>query len=1682
MDPQKPESDPAKLAATLKKFLTSKPYDEDDITETAKKIFSELDQNFDQFKLVTLSDDLPKILPSETPIYAIFEKLKQKWVIFCIIETKIFYKDSSGEKMPYRLEKQLKILFPEAEIIANLDQDHGDEEVENYGPFCLRNLRILLNSGKEIDPKQKFCQLSDVNSEKIEIVLKMAQDFEKNDDFKKALSEFIDSLPLELGSGMLNYKKILEEELDKDEKDVDHDRIKKAREEYLKPENIDKLHENYKISDTEVEIKILKKFPEEMDKLGEIFLTLDFINDETQLNSALEQLSTILSIDDNKLKSFYEFKTKKNEQKNPKLTPDDITQIADNLPIIKQKHDKTTPFDEILSQITLGKDLKPSSPTQYTPKKSQLEQNYYLVKTKYQNLSWSSIQDVNFWAIAKKGHLGETLDEICETIAISDRVYFLLSGGNRLRDTQILAILLFFQNDQGRLCEIKTGEGKTIIVSILAVIKALQGHLVDVITTSPVLANEGVAQTRSFYSIFGVTVSSNDLAVGYTADVVYGSINSFQFDYLKDSFERRFGQVILDEVDSLLVDNGGHIAKIATPFPGMENLRYIFIKIWQELHKAEESFIEENQEKILTIVTKPQDEAWKLLDDFFNQNERKIIMDKIRATNPSDNPLIPPHLIDYVHDNLDNWIESALIAKYDCHLHQQYRIVDGTITPVDNLNTGVTLKNTVWSNGLQQFLQLKHNLHLTCVTLPSIFISNIGYIKNYQNIFGVTGTLGSTTEQDLLSTIYNVTFSKIPTYKPKIFEENPPIVTNDWDIEVTAEIVKKIDENRAVLAIFETEQDLINIEQNLKIIQNGDFRLRIFAKEEEAQEMRNKVQVGDVILATNLAGRGCDFRTEEKLEENGGLHVLVGFLPCNLRVEEQAFGRTSRQGKKGSAQLIIRGEHNGTEIKNARDELEAERLKHVRDVVLKEISFKERLVKLFSDLYLKVKRLKVLQGEFQYFLQDLKEFWAFWLDKNNFSIRNMKNSPEEEFLKFVIEAHEIINGEIKHNPYYSIALADYYLENNKKNKARLELQHAIAMSDNHSELLAGAHMKLFEVAIASGNQTWEKIKKALAKVLFINVQKNTQYKKNALTQLNQASNAVTLEIDYIENFLKNPDFEKILHESENKFLKHIYSRLYCLKTHKGNIDELVKQIEETEDDGVDFSGKAQSTVDNHRKIDENSVVTEIELSELQSVGLDALYALRRVKDVPDYVIYAAQAQIGGGITALAAGLFFPPIFPIMSPLGVTLISEGIIDIVFSLFEDNPEFKDFMKGKAVSYGIALVTFGISAIAQSIKILTKALSFFRKLATFLRKSPYLKQLCSRIANLVDKWGNSVEKLLEVAKFNKLTKSDQLRRLKELQKSGKAFDHLGGLKKLKSLEKLQKVGKLRELTRSQLLVQFAKDVAWETGKQGGKRLLNKFVVKPLIAKIFGELIEKIKRLFVEALKKSIKDNRNLREKIRTTEKSEIDKTLDEFIGKEDKALKKLKKFVFDTLGKFNSTTIDVLTLSYDTAVNLAEIGRICSKFASNLEKKLKGGSENNKVDEMIEKICAKLADKLLSLSWDVLKDNVKFAWKHKDIFSSKKQTTGVVLKPNTESGKNGKEDSWKIFGLAPGASLTEVRKHYKKMALILHPDKNLNDPAAVEKFQRFQNAYEDILKTFEKGKGKGKKTAALETILNN
>ena len=655
--------------------------------------------------------------------------------------------------------------------------------------------------------------------------------------------------------------------------------------------------------------------------------------------------------------------------------------------------------------------------------------------------SWQE-GDITSWATIAKTHPNKSSPEfIEETIAVIKQANKLFCGHD-LRIVQIISLLAFFMGkDGGRLLQISTGEGKSTTAAGLGIIKALQGYKVDIVTSSQVLARRDAEEKAPLFAMLGLRTSHNCDKVDniesvrgcYEADIVYGDVANFQYDVLRHEYKgygtrgkRVFECVIVDEVDSMLIDESGKIAMLASHLPGSEYIQFLYSSIWLRLNLIDSRLARIDNEWVFVdkpfeveggkIVFKGEEGSTRKIDDI-NTLRAGHLEDYINELLSSDEVKIPEHLKDFAVLQTDSWIRNAITAK-NLILEKDYVIIRSekgyeVIAPVDYRNTGLIHTNTNWTNGLHQFLQIKHGLRLSCETLTTSFISNMEYFKRYgHNIYGMSGTLGPADSQDLLKSTYGVELTFIPTYKEKQFLEIPAILTEgeeQWYNQIISGVKKQTEAGRAVLVINES----IKVTQQIRAFLLGEGyqkdKIKIYSSSlnRENEAISGNIDSGYIILATNLAGRGTDIKTTPAVEKSGGLHVIVSFLPTNSRVEEQAFGRTSRQGNKGSGQIIANtevaldalGYHNypisnlvGFEgidkLKDLRNHVEGERLLQAKLYESSSIGLDDELFKIYSGL---VSELKSGEKN-QYKLQQLEELWGKQLKK----LKLLVSTREEE--------------------------------------------------------------------------------------------------------------------------------------------------------------------------------------------------------------------------------------------------------------------------------------------------------------------------------------------------------------------------------------------------------------------------------------------------------------------------------------------------------------------------------------------------------------------------------------------------------------------------------------------------------------------------------------------------------------
>ncbi len=688
-------------------------------------------------------------------------------------------------------------------------------------------------------------------------------------------------------------------------------------------------------------------------------------------------------------------------------------------------------------------------------------------------------------------------DEVIELIAIISRASEIVNK-HQLRTTQKISLLIFiysilFHIYSGRLANISTGEGKSLITISTAIAQLLiRGGTVDILTSSEVLAERDANESVEMFKIFGISVSNNCDSEANSNEnlrkeryekntVIYGEIGHFQRDilltkYYDKNIRNQLGTcLIIDEVDSMCIDNMCNTLYISHQIADLRYLKEIYCYIWQAVNlKDTKEYTIVNVNKIVEFI------------------EKLIKENRIHY---------PRSLDEFIVRKLKTWINNAYIARDHIQEGNHYSILGSgkkiNEAVINDLQTGVEQMNTQWSEGLQQFIQLKHTNKLTEESLKAIFMSNYIFFKQYGgNIYGMTGTLGAKLERDLLSKAYSLDFYQLPRFKKELnIKEDDVLVQNrpDWieqikndvnrivsnnrifeknevkeaidkkktieneikeiDGKITTDISeeeKKILEKekeeiilelndlklisgeievgrnnggRAVLIICENKKDVNDVVKTLSIEHRHlyDYKGKVegIRKVEGTKRKSTKIDVvrpGDVIVATNVAGRGTDFKISRLLQENGGLHVIITYLPTNIRVELQGFGRSGRKGENGSGRMIIYDKRikEGTitieNLKEERDEYEEERLEEIRIKMIPRVTLERELFERFDNLQKSIKN-KFCDSKFKDLqIISLHNKWAFWLDTMSNQINNVYQSEEINKKEIFNEFEQFLKG------------------------------------------------------------------------------------------------------------------------------------------------------------------------------------------------------------------------------------------------------------------------------------------------------------------------------------------------------------------------------------------------------------------------------------------------------------------------------------------------------------------------------------------------------------------------------------------------------------------------------------------------------------------------------------------------
>ena len=485
---------------------------------------------------------------------------------------------------------------------------------------------------------------------------------------------------------------------------------------------------------------------------------------------------------------------------------------------------------------------------------------------------------------------GETLDDILpEAFAVvreaSRRVL-----GMRHFDVQLIGGIVLHR---GNIAEMCTGEGKTLVATAPVYLNALEGKGVHVITVNDYLAKRDSEWMGQVYKFLGLSVGLivHDLdfqqrKIAYNSDITYGTNNEFGFDYLRDNMVTSLDQMVqrplhyclIDEVDSILIDEARTPLIISGPGQKSTDNYYVMAKLVPHLKKDEDYTIDEKQ---------------------------KTVAPTEAGVAKMEKMLHVENLYDAENLELNHLFVQALRAQTMMQLDKDYVVKDGEVVIVDEF-TGRLMYGRRYSDGLHQAIEAKEGLEVQreSQTLATITFQN--YFRMYDKLAGMTGT-AKTEEQEFIK-IYGLPVIQIPTNKPIQRKDLPDVVFKTKRGKYRA-VVKEVERRHATgqpiligTTSIEQSEELSHMLDAAKIphsVLNAKYH------EKEAAIVALAGQKGAVTIATNMAGRGTDIQLGDGVAELGGLAIIGTERHESRRIDNQLRGRAGRQGDPGSSQFFL---------------------------------------------------------------------------------------------------------------------------------------------------------------------------------------------------------------------------------------------------------------------------------------------------------------------------------------------------------------------------------------------------------------------------------------------------------------------------------------------------------------------------------------------------------------------------------------------------------------------------------------------------------------------------------------------------------------------------------------------------------------------------------------------------------
>ncbi|WP_144613137.1 accessory Sec system translocase SecA2 [Bacillus cereus] len=522
-------------------------------------------------------------------------------------------------------------------------------------------------------------------------------------------------------------------------------------------------------------------------------------------------------------------------------------------------------------------------------KYEQLVQEINNLEVKISDLS---DEDLRHKTITFKNMLndGKTVDDIkVEAFAVvreaAKRVL-----GLRHYDVQLIGGLVLLE---GNIAEMPTGEGKTLVSSLPTYVRALEGKGVHVITVNDYLAKRDKELIGQVHEFLGLKVGLNipqidptEKKLAYEADITYGIGTEFGFDYLRDNMaasksdqvQRPYHFAIIDEIDSVLIDEAKTPLIIAGKKSSSSDLHYLCAKVI----KSFQDTLHYTYDAETKSASFTEDGITKI-EDLFDIN----------------------NLYDLEHQTLYHYMIQALRAHVAFQCDVDYIVHDEKILLVD-IFTGRVMDGRSLSDGLHQALEAKEGLEITDENQTQASITIQNFFRMYPALSGMTGT--AKTEEKEFNRVYNMEVMPIPTNRPIIREDKNDVVYVTADAKYKAVREDVIKHNKQGRPILIGTMSILQSETVARYLDEAHITYQLLnakSAEQEADLIATAGQIGQITIATNMAGRGTDILLGEGVHEIGGLHVIGTERHESRRVDNQLKGRAGRQGDPGSSQFFL---------------------------------------------------------------------------------------------------------------------------------------------------------------------------------------------------------------------------------------------------------------------------------------------------------------------------------------------------------------------------------------------------------------------------------------------------------------------------------------------------------------------------------------------------------------------------------------------------------------------------------------------------------------------------------------------------------------------------------------------------------------------------------------------------------